>query len=230
MRTFFLHFILKISEELKLFARNNHWLLWLTMAVSILILIVLACCEFHKKYPYNHLSFWSFSVSATAFLMVVTAIYSTQIVFLSLLIVLVSNLLLVICLFQSKIELTVYTGLLVALVGFGIALGALLAIWTASWINILYSSLGSLAFIVVRTRFVSHLCTYFSIKIINSFRFLFFLFAYLQFFMVDTQMMMSGSNKNSITEDDYVFASMTLYTDVINLFIYILQLLNSAKD
>jgi FtsH-binding integral membrane protein len=48
--------------------------------------------------------------------------------------------------------------------------------------------------------------------------------------MVDTQMIMSGSNKNNITEEDYVFAAMTLYTDVINLFIYILQLLNSAKD
>ena len=48
--------------------------------------------------------------------------------------------------------------------------------------------------------------------------------------MVDTQMIMGGSNKNNIMEDDYVFAAMTLYTDIINLFIYVLQLLNSAKD
>jgi FtsH-binding integral membrane protein len=129
----------------------------MTMAISILILIVLACCEFHKKHPYNHLSFWWFSASATAFLMVITAIYSTQIVYLALLIVVCSNFLLTLSLMQSKVELTVYTGLLVALIGFGVALGILMCAWVTTWMNILYSGLGALAFIVVPDSF-SCLC------------------------------------------------------------------------
>lgn len=42
--------------------------------------------------------------------------------------------------------------------------------------------------------------------------------------------MVSGNHKYEIRESENVFATMTLYTDIVNLFIYVLQLLNSAKD
>ena len=87
-----------------------------------------------------------------------------------------------------------------------------------------------------------------------------------QFFVIDVQIMVSGNHKYEIRDHEFVFATMTLYTDIVNLvrksrrfrlgepirmslewslcpaydnepcslfpkqFIYVLQLLNSAKD
>lgn len=53
------------------------------------------------------------------------------------------------------------------------------------------------------------------------------------FIVYDTQMIMGGTDawgnarKAQISEDDYVFAALNLYLDIINLFIYLIQLLGS---
>ncbi len=41
---------------------------------------------------------------------------------------------------------------------------------------------------------------------------------------------MMGGHKLSISPDEYVFASLTLYLDIINIFLYILQLLGSLQN
>ena len=44
------------------------------------------------------------------------------------------------------------------------------------------------------------------------------------FYLVyDTQMMMGGDHKYSISPEEYVFAALALYLDIINLFLYILR-------
>ena len=59
------------------------------------------------------------------------------------------------------------------------------------------------------------------------------------FIVYDTQMIMGGKDVygNDRTtkidyhnEDEYVFAALNLYLDIINLFLYILQLLQSCRD
>ena len=46
----------------------------------------------------------------------------------------------------------------------------------------------------------------------------------------DTQLMLGGSHKVSIGMDDYVFAALNLYLDIINLFLLLLDLLNGGRD
>merc|ERR1712088_1155687 len=46
----------------------------------------------------------------------------------------------------------------------------------------------------------------------------------------DTQMMMGGNHKYSLDPEEYVFAALNLYLDIINLFLYILQIIGASRD
>lgn len=45
-----------------------------------------------------------------------------------------------------------------------------------------------------------------------------------------TQMMMGGKHKYSISPEEYIFAALNLYMDIVNIFIYILTILTSLRD
>jgi FtsH-binding integral membrane protein len=43
-------------------------------------------------------------------------------------------------------------------------------------------------------------------------------------------MICGGKRKNVINKDDYVIAAVMIYLDIINIFLYILQILATSKD
>ena len=50
------------------------------------------------------------------------------------------------------------------------------------------------------------------------------------FYLVyDTQLIVGGDHKIQFGLDDYVFAALNLYLDIINLFIYVLSLVSSSR-
>lgn len=51
--------------------------------------------------------------------------------------------------------------------------------------------------------------------------------AYLVF---DTQLMMGGKHKYSLSPEEYIFAALNLYLDVINLFLFILSIIGLSRD
>lgn len=50
------------------------------------------------------------------------------------------------------------------------------------------------------------------------------------YLVLDTQMMVGGQHKYSLSPEEYVFAALNLYLDVINLFLYILQIIGEARN
>jgi FtsH-binding integral membrane protein len=50
------------------------------------------------------------------------------------------------------------------------------------------------------------------------------------YLVYDTQMMMGGNHKYSISPEEYVFAALNLYIDVINIFMYILTIIGTSRD
>lgn len=48
------------------------------------------------------------------------------------------------------------------------------------------------------------------------------------YIIYDTQLMIGGEHKNSIGPDEYIFAALSLYLDIINLFLYLLQLIGGS--
>lgn len=50
------------------------------------------------------------------------------------------------------------------------------------------------------------------------------------YLIYDTQMMMGGNHKVSISPEEYIFAALSLYLDVVNIFLYILSIVGSSHD
>ncbi|CAF0892185.1 unnamed protein product, partial [Brachionus calyciflorus] len=50
------------------------------------------------------------------------------------------------------------------------------------------------------------------------------------YLIFDTQLMIGGKHKYSISPEDYIFAALNIYVDIINLFLLILRLVSAAKD
>ena len=42
-------------------------------------------------------------------------------------------------------------------------------------------------------------------------------------------MMMGGNHKYSISPEEYIFAAIAIYLDIINIFLYILRIVGAAK-
>ncbi|XP_065664961.1 protein lifeguard 1-like [Hydra vulgaris] len=50
------------------------------------------------------------------------------------------------------------------------------------------------------------------------------------FLVFDTQMMLGGKKKYSLSPEEYIFAALNLYIDIITLFLYILQIIGLARN
>lgn len=50
------------------------------------------------------------------------------------------------------------------------------------------------------------------------------------YLIYDTQLMMGGDHKYSISPKEYIFAALNIYVDIINIFIFILTLIGAADD
>ncbi|XP_076337101.1 protein lifeguard 1-like isoform X2 [Tachypleus tridentatus] len=51
-----------------------------------------------------------------------------------------------------------------------------------------------------------------------------------RYLVYDTQLMIGGNHRYSISPEEYIFAALNLYLDIINLFLFILQIISSARD
>lgn len=50
------------------------------------------------------------------------------------------------------------------------------------------------------------------------------------YLVYDTQLMMGGEHKYSISPEEYIFAALNLYLDIINIFMYILTIIGATRD
>lgn len=50
------------------------------------------------------------------------------------------------------------------------------------------------------------------------------------YLIYDTQMMLGGKHKYTISPEEYIFAALNLYLDIINIFLYILTIIGASRD
>lgn len=50
------------------------------------------------------------------------------------------------------------------------------------------------------------------------------------YLIYDTQLMMGGDHKYSISPEEYIFAALNLYLDIVNIFMYILTIIGASRD
>ncbi len=53
---------------------------------------------------------------------------------------------------------------------------------------------------------------------------------FFQYLVFDTQMMMGGKHKYALSPEEYIFAALNLYLDIVNLFIFILSIIGNARN
>lgn len=50
------------------------------------------------------------------------------------------------------------------------------------------------------------------------------------YLIYDTQMMMGGKHKYSISPEEYIFAALNLYLDIVQIFMYVLTIIGLTRD
>ena len=53
---------------------------------------------------------------------------------------------------------------------------------------------------------------------------------FMVYIVYDTQIMMGGKHKYALDPEEYVFAALNLYLDIINLFMYLLTIIGVSKN
>ena len=51
----------------------------------------------------------------------------------------------------------------------------------------------------------------------------------MQYVLVDTQMIAGGNHRYTVSPEEYIFAALNLYLDIINLFLLILDIVHRSK-
>ena len=49
------------------------------------------------------------------------------------------------------------------------------------------------------------------------------------YIIYDTQVMLGGNHKYSLSPEEYIFAALNLYLDIINLFMYLLSIFGGSR-
>jgi len=50
------------------------------------------------------------------------------------------------------------------------------------------------------------------------------------YIIVDTQLMMGGKHQYAIDPEEYIFAALNLYLDIVNLFLFILRIIGASRN
>jgi len=190
--------VFAIPDTVRQWSHENLWILWLAFGIAFATMLVLACCgELRRQTPHNYIALTIFTFAESFLLGIISSIYPKEIVMMAVGITLIVCLALTAFAFQTKIDFTLFNGLLFVGLIILMIFGFVLMFWRSEVAYLIYSCLGALLFS-----------------------------AYL---VVDTQMIIGGTHSVQVSSEEYIFASLTLYMDIINLFIYILHLVSAAS-
>mmetsp|Transcript_105922 Transcript_105922/g.299452 ORF Transcript_105922/g.299452 Transcript_105922/m.299452 type:complete len:259 (-) Transcript_105922:28-804(-) len=182
----------------------NQWLLWVSMAMSMVLICALSCNpELARQYPANEVLLFGFTIFEGVLVGFASAAYSWQSVILAAGTTAAIVVGLTVYAFFTKTDFT----------GFGPYLfGALLTACVFGLVLAILASCG------IRLGWMLMLLD------------LACIFIFIMYIIYDTQLMLGdlGGHEHQFSLDDYVFAALTLYLDIVNLFLHILRLLGDT--
>ncbi|KAM9322826.1 protein lifeguard 3-like isoform 2-T2 [Pholidichthys leucotaenia] len=188
-------------EPVKIFVQRNQAVYWCSYAVYVITHIVLVCCKGpRRKFPWNMVLLLLFTVAFSYMTGTISSYYNTKAVFLALMITAVVCIAVTVFCFQTKVDFTKCRGMFCVL---GIVM-CVTSIITA---------------IVLSFKYIYWLHMLYAA--IGAIVFTLFL-AY------HTQLLV-GNRKYSIGPDEYVFAALTIYVDIIHIFLMLLQIIGSSS-
>mmetsp|Transcript_32252 Transcript_32252/g.100545 ORF Transcript_32252/g.100545 Transcript_32252/m.100545 type:complete len:246 (+) Transcript_32252:114-851(+) len=186
--------------------RSHEWLLWLSIGMTFATMCLMICCQpLCRRFPTNYFFLFTFTAFEGVMVGFVTALFTWESLMLAAGLTVLIFFLLTAYAFNSRTDFTGYGpylfGLLSVLGVFGLVL-LILPIFNVSvgMVTVLYDMLGVLVFTL--------------------------------YIVFDTQLILGeyGGHRLSFSIDDYVFAALNLYMDIINLFLHVLSLFGQRRD
>ncbi|VVC95815.1 protein lifeguard 2 [Leptidea sinapis] len=181
------------------FVRNNSYLFWIALVALVVCLISMACCENVRRTSPMNFIFLFIFTLAQSFLLGVTC----------------SN-------FQVN-EIFMAVGITAA-VCLGLTLFAFQTKWdftmmggalvAASMILLMF---GLIAIFIPSNNIVRLVYASLGVLIFSL------------YLVYDTQLMLGGKHKYSISPEEYIFAALNLYLDIVNIFLFILTIFDATR-
>jgi len=188
-----------------LWMRNNKWLLWVAVGMTLVTICAMTLSRnLARNYPTNYIMLFTFTTFEGVLVGFVSAQYTWQSVMLAAGITVVIFLGMTAFAWNTKTDFTgmgpYFFAALMVLAAFGLVTGIMgLCGVHIAWLMMLYDALGVLIFTM--------------------------------YIVYDTQLILGewGGHSNQFSIDDYVFGALTLYLDIINLFLHLLRLVGERK-
>lgn len=188
-------------EPVRFFVQRNQAVYWASYGVYFITHMVLVCCKGpRRKFPCNLILLLIVTLALSYMTGTISSFYDTKAVFLALGITAVVCITVTVFCFQTKVDFTKCRGLFCVL---GIVI------------------------------FVTGIIT----TIVLSFKYIYWLhmlyaalsaIVFTMFLAYHTQLLI-GNRKYSISPEEYVFGALAIYTDIIQIFLALLQIIGSSK-
>ncbi|KAB5584632.1 hypothetical protein PHYPO_G00109740 [Pangasianodon hypophthalmus] len=183
------------------FVRKNSAIYWASYAVYIITHLVLVCCKGpRRRFPWNLILLALFTLALSYMTGTISSYYDTKSVFLALGITVIVCIAVTVFCFQTKVDFTKCGGLFCVL-------------------GIVVFVTGIITVIVLSFKYIPWLHMLYAA--IGAIVFTLFL-AY------HTQLLI-GNRKYSINPEEYVFAALSIYVDVIQIFLFLLQIIGASQ-
>ncbi|XP_054827111.1 protein lifeguard 3-like isoform X2 [Eublepharis macularius] len=181
------------------FVRRNMAVYYVSYAVFFVTYLVLACCEGpRRRFPWNIILLSVFTLALSFMTGTIASAYSTRAVLLAGIITAIVAIIVTIFCFQTKVDFTSCTGLFCVL-------------------GIVVMVTGIITAIVLSFKYIYWLhMLYAAIGAI----------AFTLFLAYDTQLVL-GNRKHSMSPEEYVYGALTIYTDIVYIFTFLLQIVGS---
>ena len=188
------------DRELTDYVKKNPYVLICSLVTYLVLSLALICCgELRRKHPHGLICLGLVTLSLSVLVGSICATYTTMSVLYAGVITAGAFLGLTIYACQSKYDFTVYGGALCSM--------CMVLFMTCICMWLFPSEKSTISFVYAGFG-----------SIVMCF-----------FIVYDTQLMLGGTHKVAIGLDESVFAALNMYLDIINLFLYILQLMGSRR-
>ncbi|PKK17153.1 transmembrane BAX inhibitor motif containing 1 [Columba livia] len=178
------------------FVQRNAAIYYASYAVFLVTYVVLACCQGpRRRFPWNIILLSIFTLAMGLMTGTIASMYQTKAVLIAMLITAIVAIIVTVFCFQTKVDFTSCTGLFCVL-------------------GIVVMVTGIITAIVLSFKYVPWLhMLYAAIGAI----------AFTLFLAYDTQLVL-GNRKNTISPEEYIYGALTIYTDIVYIFTFLLQI------
>ncbi|NP_001124723.1 protein lifeguard 3 [Pongo abelii] len=193
--------IFTFVEPVSAFVRRNVAVYYVSYAVFVVTYLILACCQGpRRRFPWNIILLTLFTFAMGFMTGTISSMYQTKAVIIAMIITAVVSISVTIFCFQTKVDFTSCTGLFCVL-------------------GIVLMVTGIVTSIVLYFQYVYWLHMLYAA--LGAICFTLFL-AY------DTQLVL-GNRKHTISPEDYITGALQIYTDIIYIFTFVLQLMGDRN-